>query len=114
MKIFKYQVGVQEVAEIEMPLGAKIIRVDGLDGKLWVWAIINEAENWPKEKRIFHLFKTGAEMPEDILDNYEYCGCGAIFVQQELMMYFFEKKGEFAEFLPTYRETVYSPKPAIQ
>lgn len=89
MKIFKYRLPFMEVAQVEMPIGAKIIRVDGLDGALWIWAIVDE--NAQTEIRSFRLFKTGSEMPEDIL-SYEYLGCGAIFIQMELMMYVFEKR----------------------
>lgn len=86
--IFKYRVPFMEVSQVEMPKGAKVIRVDGLDGAIWAWAIVDT--DAPLETRTFHLFKTGGEMPEDI-DEYEYIGCGAIFVQMELMMYLFEK-----------------------
>lgn len=87
---FKYRLPFMEEAEVVMPVGAEIIRIDGLDGALWIWAIIDtEAE---EEKRTFHLFKTGAAMPDDIVDNYKYLGCGAIFIQQELMLYVFEKR----------------------
>jgi hypothetical protein len=43
------------------------------------------------EKRTFHLFKTGADMPDLINENFRYLGCGSIFVQMELMMYVFEE-----------------------
>lgn len=88
--IYKYRLPFMEVATVDMPEGAQIIRVDGLDGALWIWAIVDtEVE---LETREFFLFKTGAQMPDDILDfNYEYLGCGAIYVQQELMMYVFQK-----------------------
>lgn len=87
-KIFKYRLPFMEVATIDMPVGAWIIRVDGLDGALWVWATVDPEA--PIEPRTFHLFKTGAEMPDDI-NSYSYHGCGAIFIQMELMMYVFER-----------------------
>jgi hypothetical protein len=55
---------------------------------LWIWAVVDP--DAPIESRIFSLFKTGAAMPDDI-GAYLYHGCGAIFVQMELMMYVFEK-----------------------
>jgi hypothetical protein len=88
-RIFKYRLPFMEIAHIEMPVGARVIRVDGLDGALWVWAIVDP--DAPVERREFHLFKTGAPMPEDIGDKYTYLGCGAIFIQMELMMYVFEE-----------------------
>lgn len=89
-KIFKYRIPFMEVATVELPVDAKIIRIDGLDGALWLWAIVDT--HYPIAPRTFHLFKTGAQMPEDI-DRYTYLGCGAIFVQMELMMYVFEMPG---------------------
>ena len=88
--IYKYRLPFMEKAVVDMPQDAEIIRIDGLDGALWIWAIIDtEAEI---EAREFFLFKTGAEMPDDILDfEYQYLGCGAIFIQMELMMYVFQK-----------------------
>lgn len=89
-KIFKYRLPFMEVSTIDMPVGARVIRVDGLDGALWVWAVVDPEA--PIEARTFHLFKTGAEMPDDI-NLYFYHGCGAIFIQMELMMYVFERMG---------------------
>jgi len=89
--IYKYRLPFMETATVEMPVGAKIIRADGLEGALWLWAIVDTEV--PTETRTFHLFKTGGKMPQDILE-FEYIGCGAIFVQMELMMYIFERKTE--------------------
>ena len=73
---------------VAMPEGAFVIRVDGIDGFLYLWAVVDtEAQMVERE---FLLFKTGAAMPDDILKNYSYLGCGGIFVQMELMMYVWE------------------------
>jgi hypothetical protein len=87
--IYKYRLPFMEVATVEMPKDARVIRIDGLDGALWIWAIVDTEEE--KETRTFYLFKTGAEMPGDIETSFTYLGCGAIFVQMELMMYVFER-----------------------
>ena len=87
-KIYKYRIPFMEVAEVELPVDARVIRIDGIDGALWLWAIIDT--DAPLTTRIFRLFKTGAEMPPDI-EQYTYLGCGAIFIQMELMMYVFER-----------------------
>lgn len=71
-----------------MPEGALVIRVDGINGFLCLWAVVDTAA--PIVKRDFLLFKTGAAMPDDILKAYHYLGCGGIFVQMELMMYVWE------------------------
>lgn len=87
--IYKYRLPFMEKATVSMPEGSKIIRVDGLDGALWIWAIVDtEASMVDRE---FELYKTGGEMPDNI-HEYIYHGCGAIFVQMELCMYIFEKK----------------------
>lgn len=85
-KVFKYLVPFKEYVEIDLPKGAEIIRIDGLDGHLYFWALVDtEAEH---ELRKFYLAKTGGEgLPDTPL---RYVGCGAIFIQQELMLYAFE------------------------
>ena len=88
--IYKYRLPFMERSTITMPQGAEIIRIDGLEGALWVWAVI-DTEMLLTELREFFLFKTGAAMPDDVLLNYRYLGCGAIFIQMELMMYVYEK-----------------------
>lgn len=85
--IYKYRVPFMEQAKVTMHKGANIIRVDGLDGAIWLWAVVDTEQ--PLVERTFHLFKTGGQMPENI-DEYNYIGCGAIFIQMELMMYLFE------------------------
>lgn len=88
--IYKYRLPFMEVSKVIMPKDAQIIRIDGLDGALWIWAIVNTDNEL--EERTFHLFKTGGEMPNNI-SGYIYHGCGAIFIQMELMMYVFEYPG---------------------
>lgn len=89
-KIFKFQCGMAEQAKVTMHQGAHIIRVDGIDGFLYIWAVVDPDS--PMEVRQFDLFKTGADMPDDILKTHVYHGCGGIFVQMELMMYVWERK----------------------
>ena len=85
--IYKYQLPFKEVAEIKLPRDAEVVRIDGLDGFLWLWAIVDTDNE--TEDRTFYLFKTGAPMPADM--KLRYLGCGGIFVQMELMMYVFEE-----------------------
>lgn len=89
--IYKYRIPFMEKAKVTMPDGAVIIRVDGLDGAIWCWAIVDNER--PLVEKTFHLFKTGGQMPENI-SEYVYLGCGAIFIQMELMMYVFWKPDE--------------------
>lgn len=92
--IYKYRLPFKEKSEITMPVNSTIIRVDGIDGAIWVWAIVDP--ELPLITRHFELYKTGGEMPDDI-NGYLYHGCGAIHIQMELMMYVFEKPGSETE-----------------
>ena len=91
--IWKFQLPIMERATVTMPEGADVLRVDGLDGKLWLWAVVDtEAVLVDRE---FLLFKTGASM--DGSGDLQYLGCGAIFIQMELMLYVFEEITEDLE-----------------
>ena len=83
--IWKYQIPVLEDFEVELPTGAQIIRFDNEGGKLWFWAVVQP--DAPIESKRLLAFKTGAEIP-DIAMNY--LGMAAIFIQAELMLYYFE------------------------
>ena len=85
--VFKYQLPFAEKASVKRPRGAEIIRCAGLDSFLWCWAIVDT--DAPIESREFLLFKTGAPMPAD--KKLRFLGCGAIFIQMELMLYIFEE-----------------------
>lgn len=93
--IYKYRLPFMEQAKVNLPVGAQIIRIAGetdplTGGQISLWAIVDTEA--PLETRTFHLFKTGGKMPDDI-GLYMYLGCGAIFIQMELMMYVFEYPG---------------------
>lgn len=83
--IWKYQIPVLEDFTVKLPRGAEIIRFANENGMLWIWAIV-EPDNPIEEKRLL-AFKAGAEMPSVGL---RYLGCAAIYVQAELMLYYFE------------------------
>lgn len=83
--IWKYQVPVLEDFTISLPEGAEIIRFANEEGKLWLWAVVSPDN--PVEDRRLLAFKTGAEMPSAHL---RYLGCAAIYIQAELMLYYFE------------------------
>ena len=86
--IYKYRVPFMETSKVVLPKWSKIIRIDGFDGAIWMWAIVDTEQ--PLVERTLYLFKTGGQMPENT-HEYQYLGCGAIFIQMELMMYVFEK-----------------------
>ena len=87
-KIFKYSLPVQEKFVIELPIGAKIIRVDDVDGLFWLWAIVEV--DAPLEPRYIECYKTGQEIIEP-LDSLQYLGCCKLFIMQELCLYMFER-----------------------
>lgn len=88
--IYKYEIGVLEKQEIELPKGAIIVRCEDVDGRFYLWAIVNTDKDWPKEKRYLEGYKTGAiftSAPEDL----KYLGVCKIYVQMELALYYFER-----------------------
>ena len=83
--IWKYQIPILEDFEIELPAKADIIRFANEGGKLWLWAVVRPRTYL--EKRRLLAFKTGAEMPDIPLT---YLGCAPLYIQAELMLYYFE------------------------
>lgn len=96
--IYKYRLPFMETSHVTMPQGATILRVDGLDGAIWVWALVDTEK--PLVEREFRLFKTGGEMPDNI-NEAVYHGGGAIFIQMELFMYVFEFPNSESPVKPT-------------
>lgn len=86
-RIWKYQMPVKEEFTMKLPQCAQIIRIASENGYLWLWAIVDTEA--PLEERYFKAFKTGGAMPDDI-SRLQYAGMAPIYIQQELMLYFFE------------------------
>ena len=86
--IYKYPLPVQEKLTIELPAGARIIRVEDVAGLFWLWAIVDS--DAPLEPRHIECYKTGQEMPADA-DVLVYLGCCKLFIMQELCLYMFER-----------------------
>lgn len=64
MKIFKYDLSVTDVQDIEMPAGAVLLSVQMQYGRLCVWAVVNpEAPTMPRR---FWVIGTGRTVPERI------------------------------------------------
>jgi hypothetical protein len=87
-KIFKYELPVLEKVSILLPKGANIIRCDSVEGKCWLWAIVN-IDDLETEERIFELYKTGMPIETDI-NTLKYIGMCKLFIMQELGLYVFE------------------------
>lgn len=89
-KIFKYPLAVLEKQDIELPENAKIIRAEDVAGHFFLWAIVNTAEDCPKEIRHIEFYKTG--QPIDKPEELTYIGLCKLFVMMELGLYVFERK----------------------
>lgn len=87
--IYKYQLAVKEKQVIELPKGADIIRIDDVDGQFFLWAIVETDQEHPKEQRFLECYKTGQAI-ETPLESLNYIGFAALFIGQELCLYFFE------------------------
>lgn len=83
--IHKFSLPVAEHAVLTLPVGAEVIRVDGIDGYFWLWAIVDTKNT--TEQRRFNSYKTGGEIPKGIQQIY--VGCASIYIQMELMLYWF-------------------------
>lgn len=88
-KIFKYPLPVQEKFDIGLPAGAKIIRVEDVDGHFFLWAIVNPDPEWPVEIRHLEFYKTGQEIHNS--EGLQYLGLCKLFIMQELGLYVFER-----------------------
>lgn len=79
---------IQEKIELELPLGAKIIRVSDVDGLFFLWAIV-DTDIEEKEIRHIEFFKTG--QPIESHETLIYLGICKLFIMQELGLYTFER-----------------------
>lgn len=87
-KIYKYQLAVLEKQVVQLPKDAKIIRIDDVEGKIYLWAMCDtEAE---LENRYLCCYKTGMTIDRDINDL-SYLGFACLYIIQELCLYFFEQ-----------------------
>ncbi len=87
--IHKYELGIKEKQEIDLPVGALIIRVDDIEGKFYLWAIVNIDEDLETEPRLIEFYKTG--QPIEDHNGLTYLGFCKLFIMQELGLYVFER-----------------------
>ena len=87
-KIYKYDMSIKEKQEIVLPKDALIIRVDDVDGKFYLWALVDLGEE-EKETRYFEFYKTG-QLIETSLDDLHYLGFCKLYIMEELGLYVFE------------------------
>lgn len=88
-KILKYELSIKEKQELKLPVGSIIIRVDDVDGKFYLWAIVDMNED-VLETRYIEFYKTGQEFktPKEKL---KYLGFCKLHIMQELGLYVFEE-----------------------
>ncbi len=79
---------VQEKIELQLPIGAKIIRVSDVDGMFFLWAIV-DPEIEETETRYIEFYKTGQPIEND--HELVYLGLCCLFIMQELGLYTFER-----------------------
>lgn len=91
-KIFKYPLSVKEKQELTLPQGAKIIRVEDVDGLFFLWALVNASPDHPTETRSLEFYKTG--QPIDNPDGLCYIGLCKLFIAQQLALYVFERTSD--------------------
>lgn len=87
-KIFKYSLPVQEKYDLELPIGAIILRVEDVDGLFFLWAIV-DTETEENEIRHLEFYKTGQQIEN--ADGLKYLGLCKLFIMQELGLYVFER-----------------------
>lgn len=87
-KIFKYQLQINEKQDLELPIGAEILRVDDVDGMFWLWAVVDPDQE-EVEVRHLEFYKTG--QPIESWDGLAYLGFCRLFIMQELGLYVFER-----------------------
>lgn len=57
MRVFKYDLPVADVVELELPVGAQVLTVQAQGEVPRVWALVDEEA--PLERRRFHVVGTG-------------------------------------------------------
>lgn len=89
MKIFKYELPVKEKFVIDLPKGAKLIRAEDVDGKFWLWAIVDDRDGVERELRYLEFYKTGQPILTPV-EDLVFIGTCKLFIMQELCLYVFE------------------------
>lgn len=88
--IYKYELGIKETQKVLLPSGAKILRVDNVEGKIYLWAMVRKPKEGVQEMsaRTIRMFKTGQDIDTIHLEYLGFCG---LYVGEELGLYVFEE-----------------------
>jgi hypothetical protein len=84
-KVFKYELYIGDVVNVEMPIEAQILCVQAQKDIPIIWAIV-DPEN-PVENKTFYIFGTGQVIPKD--NNLKYIGTVQL-LKGELVFHIFE------------------------
>lgn len=64
MRIYKYDVPVEDTFFVDMPHGARVLSVAVQNHKPVMWALVNTEHKL--DRRTFHVYGTGNSLPESI------------------------------------------------
>ena len=62
VKIYEYELALQDEQDVAMPVGARVLSVQAQDGRVVLWAKVDETTHY--ELRRFRLYGTGVLLPE--------------------------------------------------
>ena len=66
--IWKFQLKVTDLQEVEMPKGAQVMSVQEQNGALCLWAAVDSEQ--PKENRVIEIIGTGNPIPTTTTDRH--------------------------------------------
>jgi hypothetical protein len=70
--IYKYELNIEDMVELQLPKGAKILSVQSQNDKPVLWCLVDTEA--PKENRMFRLAGTGHEIGKEIENRIEFIG----------------------------------------
>ncbi len=82
--IWKFDVPIEGIFEIEMPINAKILHVGVQSGKPEIWAQVDTAEK--RDKRHFVMFGTGHEM-DKVVENLDLQYLGSFLIAEDTLVF---------------------------
>lgn len=60
--VFKYSLSSHKISEVQLPAGAKVLRIDLQNGSTFIWALVDT--DAPTEIRTFEIYGTGHQIPD--------------------------------------------------
>jgi hypothetical protein len=72
LEIWKFQLQVVDLQEVDLPAGAKILTVQMQGALPYLWALMSPTA--PKIKRAFYIFGTGHTITQELVAALDYVG----------------------------------------